>query len=156
MSDAAPSTAEQQKSTGQGPRLPSQVVNNTRILVVVHIASGLVVWYIFSEALKLLWAQMGWPNPRYFGLAEARQPILVAVAAGVIAVGIVATNKKVQVFANEVINELRKVTWPSMKETRQTTFVVLIVTGVISTILGAWDFVFSKIIKELLSLPLGG
>lgn len=154
MSDASPATTEPKATTPS--RVAKKSIDNTRITVVLHLVFGVVVWYIVSEGLQLLWAQMGWPSPRYFGVSELRPPQLVAVGVAVLAIGVVAFNAKVQTFNNEVINELRKVTWPSGKETRQTAIVVLVVTGVIAGILGGWDFVFSKIIKKLLETVGGG
>lgn len=154
MSDASPATTEPKATTPS--RVAKKPVDNTRITVVLHVVFGVVVWYIVSEGLQLLWAQMGWPSPRYFGVSELRPPQLVAVLVAVAAIVAVALNSRVQVFNNEVINELRKVTWPSAKETRQTALVVLVVTGVIALILGGWDFVFSKVIKELLALVSSG
>lgn len=155
MSDASPRTSEAKQTSSPG-RVAKKPFDNMRILVVLHIVFGIIVWYIFSEGLQLLWAQMGWPSPRFFGISEARPPQLIAVGVACLSIAIVAFNSQVQTFANEVVNELRKVTWPSWKETRQTTLVVLVTTVVIALILGGWDFVFSKVIKELLTLPGGG
>ena len=155
MSDASPATTEPK---GAAPsRVAKKPVDNTRITVVEHLVFGVVVWYIVAEGLQLLWAQMGWPSPRFFGMSELRPPQLAAVGVAAVSIAVVAFNSKIQAFNNEVINELRKVTWPTAKETRQTALVVLVVTGVIAGILGGWDFVFSKVIKQLLaSVGVGG
>ncbi|MCX7635855.1 MAG: preprotein translocase subunit SecE [Syntrophales bacterium] len=46
--------------------------------------------------------------------------------------------------------ELRKVTWPTPKQTIASTAVVIIVVFVVSTFLGIVDFGLTKIIKLLL------
>lgn len=51
----------------------------------------------------------------------------------------------------ETVGELRKVSWPTVPETRRLTGIVLIVMLAMSASLGLLDFLFSKIISLLLS-----
>jgi len=51
----------------------------------------------------------------------------------------------------ETIGELRKVTWPTTKEALRLTRIVIIVTVLMSALLGIMDFVFSKLITWLLA-----
>ena len=124
--------------------------DSSRIRTLVHIGFGLVLFYVASEGIALLWAQMDWPTTRWFGVVPPSVGIGVGAAVGGIA--FVAVNDKIQGFLGEVIGELKKVTWPSAKETRQTTYVVFVCTVIIAAILGAFDLVWAKLIKQLLSL----
>lgn len=54
-------------------------------------------------------------------------------------------DEKIYTFAMEVGNELSKVTWPTFKETKLATVVVVIVTLIISIILAAFDYLWSAI-----------
>ena len=139
---SAPATGAQQSGS------------NSRIVVITHVAAGIVLYYIASGGLSLLWASAGWPSPRWLGVA--RPPIAIAIGVSLAGIGILATNTWIQDRLNEVINELRKVTWPSWKETRQTTLVVMAVAAIIAVILGAWDFVFSGLIQQLLGMGTKG
>lgn len=47
--------------------------------------------------------------------------------------------------------ELRKVTWPTVKDTRKATVVVLIIVAVMAVVLGAVDLALSSLIKYILS-----
>ena len=51
----------------------------------------------------------------------------------------------------ETIGELRKVSWPTIPETRRLTGIVLIVMFLMSAVLGFLDFLFSKLISLLIS-----
>jgi len=51
----------------------------------------------------------------------------------------------------ETIGELRKVSWPTIPETRRLTGIVLIVMFLMSAVLGLLDFLFSKLISLLVS-----
>ncbi len=59
--------------------------------------------------------------------------------------------KKIARFWRETIGELRKVSWPSSKEAWDLTKVVLLVTVVMSVLLGLMDFGFSKLIGFLVA-----
>jgi preprotein translocase subunit SecE len=53
-------------------------------------------------------------------------------------------------FLQEVWAELKKVHWPSRKETYAATAVVLIVVGIVALYLGMVDFALSQIIQVIL------
>ncbi len=53
-------------------------------------------------------------------------------------------------FLREVKTELKKVTWPSRKDTLSGTVVVLVAVFVIAIFLGIVDAALSNLIKELL------
>ena len=50
----------------------------------------------------------------------------------------------------EIIDELRKVSWPSRHETRNLTTVVVIVTAAAAVYLGAIDIAFSRVLENVL------
>ena len=52
-------------------------------------------------------------------------------------------------LANEVAVELQKVTWPTAKEVRAATIVVIIMTIISASILGFFDFVWSKVTEVI-------
>jgi preprotein translocase subunit SecE len=53
-------------------------------------------------------------------------------------------------FLREVKTELKKVTWPSRKDTLSGTLVVLVAVFIIAVFLGIVDFGLSSLIKQLL------
>jgi len=54
-------------------------------------------------------------------------------------------------FMSEVWAELRKVHWPSRKETYAATVLVLVVTFIVATFLGVVDFAISRFVQAILS-----
>jgi preprotein translocase subunit SecE len=54
--------------------------------------------------------------------------------------------RRIILFFQESFAELKKVTWPSRDEARQSTRVVLISTLIIAAILGLVDFVLFKVV----------
>lgn len=53
-------------------------------------------------------------------------------------------------YLREVVYELRKVVWPSRKETLGSTAVVLVIVALSSVFLGAVDFVLSRMVRFLI------
>jgi preprotein translocase subunit SecE len=60
------------------------------------------------------------------------------------------TWEKILQFFREVRVEIKKVTWPTRKETLASTVVVLITTFIIAAFLGAVDFLLSSGVERLL------
>jgi preprotein translocase subunit SecE len=57
---------------------------------------------------------------------------------------------KIKVFLTDARIELRKVTWPTRKQTVASTSVVILVVVIVSLFLGVVDFGLAKIIKLVL------
>jgi preprotein translocase subunit SecE len=62
------------------------------------------------------------------------------------------TIEGVRRYFAETIGELRKVNWPTRREAWYLTGVVLVVTGVMSALLGSFDYLFSKFFEFILKL----
>lgn len=57
--------------------------------------------------------------------------------------------QRVKNWWRQTVGELRKVTWPSREEALSLTRIVLIVTIVMSAILGVLDFLFARMVGLL-------
>ena len=58
--------------------------------------------------------------------------------------------QKVTQFLKEAKAELKKVTWPTPKQTMASTAVVIILVFILSIFLGIIDFALAKIVKHIL------
>lgn len=56
----------------------------------------------------------------------------------------------VREYIRETLGELRKVHWPTRTDARNLTIVVLAVTLVMSAFLGLFDFLFGRLVEEIL------
>ena len=69
-----------------------------------------------------------------------------------------AKNEKPNIFQRikrwfkETTGELRKVTWPTREEALALTRIVLIVTIIMSAILGILDFIFARLVGLLVNI----
>jgi preprotein translocase subunit SecE len=66
---------------------------------------------------------------------------ILATIAGIV----LYKNDRMYGLANEVSSELKKVTWPTAKEVRQATVVVIIMAILSAVILGLFDFVWHNL-----------
>lgn len=53
-------------------------------------------------------------------------------------------------YFSEVIRELKKVTWPSRKQTLNKTLLVIAISLILAVYLGGIDFVFQKLTEALI------
>ncbi len=58
--------------------------------------------------------------------------------------------EKIIAFVTDTVKEMKKVTWPSRDELRESTMIVLVVCGVIATFIFGVDWVVSNIMKAIL------
>jgi preprotein translocase subunit SecE len=108
---------------------------------VMFATGGIVAAWLLTKIGEWIWSYFGKPNDLYLGLG--------AVAVAGVATLIAWKNEQVFVLANEVTSELRKVTWPSRKETLNSTVVVIVTTIVASLLLGMFDGVWSWVTRMI-------
>jgi len=106
--------------------------------------AGILVAIILDKALAGI---LGWfriPDYALIGTAITATTVVGWVAAAVLA-ALAYRNPRYNLLANEVAQELRKVTWPNWEETRAATVVVIITTVIVSVILYFFDAIWSGV-----------
>jgi preprotein translocase subunit SecE len=104
----------------------------------MYLVGVLALFYVLQWSIDWIWG--------YFGTAPSETKISLASALIATVVGVVMyRSDKYYHLANEVASELKKVTWPTAKEVRSATFVVIIMAIVSALILGLFDFVWSNL-----------
>ena len=123
------------KATGIDPK---------RMVVIFFVLAALALGVFLEKILALVFTYARWNDPAIFGEDWSLTTVLgfvVAAAAAVVAWRIPRT----QIVSLEVASELKKVTWPTMRETRAATVAVVIATFTAAIILGLFDYVWAKI-----------
>jgi preprotein translocase subunit SecE len=117
-------------------------------LRVAYAAFGLLMYYVFYKALETVGIQTGWGERfEWFAYAETLGGIALAVAC----TWYLMMDKERHDYLLASVGELRKVTWPTWADTKRMTVIVGIVVGIFAVILGAFDFVWSQILKRLVT-----
>ena len=106
------------------------------------------VWWALANAFQLVYGALDLPVFRPFGWHDANWVAFILTGMALI---YLLKNAPAQEFATDVFVELRKVTWPSWKEVRQSTFVVIVTVAIVGSILGLFDLIWSTLTKYLLT-----
>ena len=75
---------------------------------------------------------------------------VVPVLVGAVVFGILLKHPRVNSFMDDVVAELRKVTWPGVDDVRKSTTVVIICILIASFMLAGFDILWGKVISFLL------
>ncbi len=123
------------KATGMDPK---------RMVVIFFVLAALAVGVFLEKILGLVFSYARINDPAVFGEDWTLTTVLgfaIAIAAAVVA----WRASRTQTVSLEIAGELKKVTWPSVRETRAATVAVVIATFVAAVILGVFDYVWAKL-----------
>ena len=104
----------------------------------MYLIGAVVMFYLFQWSIDWAWGYFS-TSPSDFTIS-----MIAAVATTVIGISLYK-NDRIFNLANEVATELKKVTWPTAKEVRAATLVVIIMAVVSALILGLFDLVWSNL-----------
>jgi preprotein translocase subunit SecE len=104
----------------------------------IYLCGAVLLFYLLQWSIDWVWG--------YFATSPSESRISLMAAVGAVVIGVALyRNDRIYDLANEVTSELKKVTWPSGKEVRTATLVVIVMAIVSAVILGLFDFVWSNL-----------
>ncbi len=108
----------------------------------MFLSGGLLLFFLLNWTGEWIWGYFA-RHPNEFAIDGG-----AALAALIIGI---ATYKNERVFtlANEVATELKKVTWPTRKETQAATLVVIVTVIISALVLGAFDFLWAYLTDRI-------
>ena len=104
----------------------------------MYLVGAVILFYLLQWSIDWIWGYFTTP-PGDFQIS-----LMGAVGAATITIW-AYKNDKYYGLANEVATELKKVTWPTAKEVRAATMVVIVMAILSALILGLFDFVWSNL-----------
>jgi len=108
----------------------------------IYICGACLLFFVMQWSIDWVWGYFD----RYIGSAPSEFTISITSAAvAFFAAVITYRNDRVYTLANEVASELKKVTWPSAKEVRTATIVVIVMSVISALILGFFDLIWSNL-----------
>ena len=123
-------------------------MRNQKYIVMSFLAAGALVGSTVRGLAVPLLAQIELGDPQIAGLVNATS--LAGIVTGVLTFLILNRHPLVVKFTNEVITELRKVTWPDREETIRSTTVVIGTTLFVAAMLAIYDYAWAEITSVLL------
>lgn len=101
-------------------------------------SGGLILFYLLQWTIDWIWGYFTRdPNEFYVTALAVTFALGTAIS--------LYRHERVNTLANEVAAELKKVTWPTGKEVKAATLVVVIMTIISASILGFFDFVWNRV-----------
>jgi preprotein translocase subunit SecE len=102
----------------------------------IYLCGAVLLFYLLQWSIDWVWG--------YFGTSPSEFKMSLMAAVGALVAGVALyRNDRVYHLANEVSSELRKVTWPTAKEVRSATIVVIVMAVTSAVILFLFDLVWS-------------
>lgn len=114
------------------------------IVNAAFVAMGFLTYFVVSLLFETLAGAFG-PVARLHNQEIFKHGL--PVASGLVLFLALFLNQKVHVFADEAVTELRKVVWPSRKDTIAMTIVCCVMVIVAGMGFGVFDFLASQLIK---------
>jgi preprotein translocase subunit SecE len=113
-------------------------------VIIFYVLAAVVIGFFLEKVLGLVFGYARWADP---GILGEDWTLTTLLGFGLAAVAAVAVWRvpRAQTVSLEVASELKKVTWPTMRETRAATVAVVVATFVAAVILGVFDYVWAKI-----------
>ena len=104
----------------------------------MYLCGGVVLFYLLSWTIDWIWG--------YFVRTPDEFITTLVAFAGALTTGIVLyKNDRVHGMASEVAAELKKVTWPTAKEVRAATVVVIGMAILSAVVLGLFDLIWAQV-----------
>jgi preprotein translocase subunit SecE len=104
----------------------------------VFLGGGLLLFYLLKWTTDWVWGYFTRaPNEFYVTAASALAALIVGIS--------LYRNERTYDLVNEVTAELKKVSWPTGKEVKAATIVVIVMTIISAIILGFFDFIWSNV-----------
>jgi len=147
-SDSDAATGDETKEAGDEAESAPVQLGYQRYVYAAYMAGALLSAFLAAKIGHAAWYRLGQWKPE---LGEPQDEILFPIAA-VVGIGLALyywRKAEARQYANEVAEELSKVTWPSRKEVTNSTTVVVLTT-VFATVFFAlmdrfWGFITDKI-----------
>jgi len=122
-------------------------MDNRKLIVTSYIVTSMVLWFLTRATIQWFYLTF-YQVRRLSGIAAVREVLPVLV--GLTTFAILLKHPKISPFLDEVVGELKKVTWPGREEVIKSTTVVLICVVFASFMLAGFDLAWGKIIGFLL------
>lgn len=122
-------------------------MNNQRYILLSLMMIAVVVGVTSSSIAGDVLARVDSGDPIKLGLAASTW---VGISTTIVLFAGLLRTPRVYIFADEVITELRRVTWPTQEETVRSSTVVVVFTVVLAAVLAVYDYIWVTITRAVL------
>ncbi len=124
--------------------------NNNKIITISFMVAGILVWIVTKVLIETAAGMVSGSVGRALNtdLAMEVMPVVIGMAVFLT----LQFNRRVHGWADEVVGELKKIVWPSRKDTVAMTIVVCIMLVIAGFVVGGFDIISGYAIEALLNL----
>ncbi len=123
-------------------------MDNRKLILSGYLLTSALLWFLSRSLIQLLYLTF-YQIRRLPGIAATREVLPVILAGGLFLY--LFRNAQTNTVLDEVISELKKVTWPSRDDVVKSTTVVIVCILIASFILAGFDLMWGKMITFLLN-----
>lgn len=123
-------------------------MESRKIIIALYLAASGVLWFMTRASIQYLYLTF-YHVRRIAGITFIREALPVFL--GCLCFAILFKHPRVNLVMEEVISELKKVTWPPRDEVVKATMVVITCILIASFILAGFDVMWGKVIGVLLN-----
>jgi preprotein translocase subunit SecE len=113
-------------------------VDPKRIVVIFFVVAAICLGVFLEKLLGIVFSYARWSDAAVFG-EDWSLTTVIGYGVAAIAAVVAWRTPRTQAVSFEIAGELKKVTWPTLRETRAATVAVLVATFVAAALLGAFD-----------------
>jgi preprotein translocase subunit SecE len=115
-----------------------------RIVAIFYFFAAVFLGIFLEKVLGIVFSYTRWNDTPIFG-EDWTLTTIVGYAVALVAAVAAWKNEKLHGVSVEIAQELQRVTWPTLRETRAATVAVVIFTFVAALLLGVFDFVWARL-----------
>lgn len=130
------------------------MLSRQHFVVVGILVLAIIIALPLAHLLQFAWVYAGWDDPPLLS-RELSMTTLIGYGLAALTAIFCFKHKNTFQLANEVADELSKVTWPSREETGNATVIVLVTVLVSSLFLGMFDAVWLWLTNLMLGIDPG-
>jgi len=118
-----------------------------RYVVIFYALAAVVLGFFAERVLQKTFAWLRWNDAAVLG--DYTVTTLVGFGGAAVAAVVTWQVERTRTLSLQVAEELRRVTWPSVRETRAATVAVILASAIAAVILGVFDFVWSWLSRSI-------
>jgi preprotein translocase subunit SecE len=119
-------------------------MSQQRFVILTFVIGAILFGMVVQSALSAAMLQFSVTDDRLLGGLVSTSALL-GILGGAAGFVVALRNKEAVKFTDEVIGELRKVTWPSREETVRATTTVVLTTIFVAALLGLYDLMWKRV-----------
>lgn len=126
-------------------------MSTQRLLLLSYLVLGVILALVLEQAIVALggFSALAFLNRSLFGLEGWNIATIVAFAIA-LGVGVFCwRDPRVKGPATEVVEELQRVSWPTLAETRTATYAVIVASFVCAILLGLFDYGWGMVTQSV-------